>query len=166
MHQPDLGKFSVVPCDKTLGTLLCPLQWPCDHIGKDGKFVLLPSFPVLKVHDPIFSWGKDWWACYENKHEWISRNNRPPGSNGAAGDRKESVLVTESTSYIKYVPSLLEVVQKKACSPFCSKLAPKDCKGLLLEFPQASALVSVCCTNKYYVANVPIWQGREKKSRK
>lgn len=81
------------------------------------------------------------------------------------GDRKQSVLVTESTSYIRYIPSPLEVGQKKVFFPFCSKLAPKDCKGLLLEFPQASALVSVCYTNKYYVANVPIWQGREKKQK-
>lgn len=140
MHQPDLGKYSVVPSDRTLGTLLCPLQWPCDHLGKDGKFVLLPSFPVLKVHGPIFSWGKDWWAFYENKHEWTSRNNRPPGSNGPQGTGSnlcwyQSLLPTSNT------PSVLEVGQKKAF-PFCSKLAPKDCKGpLLLEFAQASALV-------------------------
>lgn len=141
MHQPDLGKYSVVPSDRTLGTLLCPLQWPCDHLGKDGKFVLLSSFPVLKVQGPIFSWGKDWWAFYENKCEWTSRNNRPPGSNGPPGDRKQSVLVTESTSYIKYAPSLLEVGQKKAF-PLLFKAGTKRLQvSASAWIPQASALV-------------------------
>lgn len=44
----------------------------------------------------------------------------------------------------------VELVLKEYSDEFC------------LNFPQAFALVFVYYINKYYAANVPIWQGREK----
>lgn len=53
--------------------------------------------------------------------------------------------------------------QEKASFHFHVKFVLKECSDYFcLNFPQASALVFVYYINKYYAANVPIWQGREK----